>query len=927
MVIAMAIYHFSAKVISRASGSSALAAAAYRSASRLHDERLGRSHDFTNKAGVIHSEVLLPEGAPEHLRDRAALWNAVEAAELRKDAQLAREIEFALPRELSPEMGIELARDFVEREFVGLGMCADLNVHWDIGADGEPKPHAHVMLSMREVGPDGFGAKVRDWNRTALLQHWRERWADHVNERLASLDIDARIDHRSLEAQGIDLEPQHKIGLAASRMAGDGLALERVDEHREIARRNGEKLLANPELVLDAITHGQATFTRRDAAMFVHRHSEGKEQFDAIMAAIRASDQVVYVGMDGRGEDRFTSRAMLETERRLERATWSLAERRTHGADAIGQARVAAVLERSGDRLSAEQRGALKHVTSARDLAVVVGYAGTGKSTMLGVAREIWESIGYEVRGAALSGIAAENLEAGSRIASRTLASLEHQWAQGRELLGPDHVLVIDEAGMIGTRQMERIVSEAERRGAKVVLVGDPEQLQAIEAGGAFRSIAERHGAHELIEVRRQRDDWQRDATRMLATERTAEAIQAYAERGAVHAAETREAAREALVDRWDRDRVENPGASRIILTHLNEEVQAINDLARERMKASGDLGADVAVRADKGERRFAVGDRIMFLRNERSLSVKNGSLGRVDSVTAVRMAVMLDDGRSVAFDLKDYAHVEHGYAATIHKAQGMTVDKVQVLATPGLDRHAAYVALSRHREGVEVHYGRDDFADQGKLARVLSRERSKDMASDYARDPAAARGHPDREAVLSGAISRHGRIVQAMQFAESIEAPYTDAQRAELRQSRVNLEAIRPHAARDLEAAMAAAPALVSQAAAGRTSNASRAMELEAEMRGNPQLRADVFLQRWQALDRQRRQLLRDYESTEARKVAGTMIGMAKNLGRDPQVESLLRNRKAELGLPSHVRDQGIGHSLGEMVGRTIGRGLGIEM
>src|SRR3546814_4213836 len=129
-----------------------------------------------------------------------------------------------------------LARDFVSREFVDRGMIADLNVHWDIGADGEPKPHAHVMLTMREVNEQGFGAKVRDWNRTELLTHWREAWADHVNERLAELDIDASVDHRSLEAQGIDLEPQHKIGPAAARMAAEGLDRERVAEHREIAR-------------------------------------------------------------------------------------------------------------------------------------------------------------------------------------------------------------------------------------------------------------------------------------------------------------------------------------------------------------------------------------------------------------------------------------------------------------------------------------------------------------------------------------------------------------------------------------------------------------------------------------------------------------------------------------------------------------------
>src|SRR5688500_11750361 len=113
----MAIYHFSAKIISRAAGSSALASAAYRSASRLYDERLERNHDFSNKAGVVHSEVMLPDGAPEQLCDRETLWNAVEAAELRKDAQLSREVEFAIPRELDQVEGIRLARDFVEREF------------------------------------------------------------------------------------------------------------------------------------------------------------------------------------------------------------------------------------------------------------------------------------------------------------------------------------------------------------------------------------------------------------------------------------------------------------------------------------------------------------------------------------------------------------------------------------------------------------------------------------------------------------------------------------------------------------------------------------------------------------------------------------------------------------------------------------------
>jgi hypothetical protein len=153
----MAIYHLHVKVIGRKAGSSAVASAAYRSASRLRDDRLERSHDFSNKRGVVHSEVMLPEDAPEQWSDRERLWNDVEAFEVRKDAQLAREVEFALPREMTQAQGIELSRDFVQAEFVDQGMIADLNVHWDMAEDGTLKPHAHIMLTMRSMEENGFG--------------------------------------------------------------------------------------------------------------------------------------------------------------------------------------------------------------------------------------------------------------------------------------------------------------------------------------------------------------------------------------------------------------------------------------------------------------------------------------------------------------------------------------------------------------------------------------------------------------------------------------------------------------------------------------------------------------------------------------------------------------------------------------------------
>ena len=914
----MAIYHFSAKVISRAAGSSALAAAAYRSASRLADERLGRDHDFTRKPGVIHSEVLLPDGAPEQFADRERLWNAVEAGEVRKDAQLAREVEFAMPREMTQDQGIALAREFVQHEFVDNGMVADLNVHWDRGADGLVKPHAHVMLTMREVGedsqgaPGAFGRKVRDWNRTERLEGWWERWADHANARLAKLDIDARIDHRSFANRGMGLEPQHKIGPAASRMDDDGLASERAEEHRRIARENGEALIRKPSVGLAMITREQATLTDRDLARFVHRHSDGKDQFDRVMSAVRASPELVSLGVDGRGEARFTSRPMLAIEARLAQSAEALATARDHGVGARFRDAAVAASARRGLALSAEQAQALEHVTGKEGLAAVVGYAGSGKSAMLGVAREAWEAEGYTVRGAALSGIAAENLEGGSGIASRTVASLEHQWEQGRDHLTDRDVLVIDEAGMIGSRQMERVLSHAREAGAKVVLVGDPEQLQAIEAGAAFRVIAERRGAVEITEVRRQREDWQRDATHDLATGRTGEALETYEARGAVHAASTREEARRELIERWDRERQAEPGATRIILTHTNAEVRELNELARGRLRDAGALGEDVAVQVDRGERTFAPGDRVMFLKNERSLGVKNGTLGTLEAVAPERLAVRLDDGRSFAFDLKDYAHLDYGYAAAVHKAQGVTVDRAHVLATSGMDRHAAYVAMSRHRHRLDLHYAREDFADRDALVRTLSRDRAKDMASDYADTFTERRGwarpgremsapspelvrDPEQERRLAAraAFQRHVQAVSAMfrtqesglTRAELNQRGQLAALTGELREARRGLDALDPNYVRDVERAYRSDPELAHEAADGTLRRAVQALRLEAELRATAPARAEAFVERWRHLDARSLVAYQSGDVQAERRLHNTMGEMARSLQRDPQL------------------------------------------
>jgi hypothetical protein len=235
----VAVYHLSADIVRRSVGRTVTAAAAYRAGELIADQRTGLAFDYRRRAGVAHIEIMTPHGAPAWMRSRAALWNGVEAAEKRKDSQLAREIELGLPHELTPAQRLELVRSFVATAFVDPGMVADIAIHAPGRSRAEKRNHhAHVLLTMRAIDGDGFGAKVRAWNDTARLEAWRASWADHVNRALAAAGESARVDHRSLEAQGIDRLAQIQIGPAAIEMEARGITTGRGDMARKIAAIN-----------------------------------------------------------------------------------------------------------------------------------------------------------------------------------------------------------------------------------------------------------------------------------------------------------------------------------------------------------------------------------------------------------------------------------------------------------------------------------------------------------------------------------------------------------------------------------------------------------------------------------------------------------------------------------------------------------------
>ncbi|CAN7579684.1 Ti-type conjugative transfer relaxase TraA [Brucella pseudogrignonensis] len=776
----MAIMFVRAQVIGRGAGRSVVSAAAYRHRTRMEEEQTGLSFRYEGgKPELVHEELALPDDTPAWLRTmingetvaRASevLWNAVDTSEKRADAQLARELIFALPEELSKTENIALVREFVRENLTSKGMVADWVYHYRQG-----NPHVHLMTTLRPLTDDGFGAKkvpvlgddgeplrvvtpdrpkgkivYRVWaGDKETMKAWKIAWAETANKHLALAGHDIRLDGRSYAQQGLDGIAQQHLGPAKAALARKGQ--EMYFAPAALARRQemADRLADEPGLLLKQISNERSTFDEREIAKALHRYVDDPTIFANVRAQLMASPDLVTLKPQridpdtGKASETavFTTRSMLRTEYDMAQSATALFRRSGYKVSSAKFDDAIRLVESRDPaktfKLDVEQVDAVRHVTGDTGIAAVVGLAGAGKSALLDAARIAWEANGRRVIGAALAGKAAEGLEGSSGIRSRTIASWERAWADGNDQLQKGDVLVVDEAGMVSSEQLARVLKAVESAEAKVVLVGDPMQLQPIQAGAAFRAIVERVGFAELIGIRRQKEQWDRNASRLFARGKLVEALDAYAQHDRVVEVETRDAAIEQIVTDWGQAREdyrakaesENrtlSGSELLVLAQTNDDVRKLNEAIRTVMAGQGALNDERTFQTERGVREFAVGDRLIFLENARFFErraehlaiqhVKNGMLGTMVRTTSDRgdtlLTVRLDAGREVTFGQETYCNVDHGYAATVHKSQGATVDRTFVLATGLMDQHLAYVAMSRHRDRADLYMGQEDFA------------------------------------------------------------------------------------------------------------------------------------------------------------------------------------------------------------------------
>ncbi len=732
-------------------------------------EREARTVDYTSKKGLVHEEFVPPNDSAEWLRsliDNRSVagasedfWNRVELFEKRKDAQLAKDVIIALPLELTSEQNIALVREFVEQYVTARGMVGDWVYH-----DAPGNPHVHLMTSIRPITEDGFGSKnipkfgpdgklMRDNHGKIAYAHWawgleefnsfRDGWFSCQNRHLALAGLDICIDGRSFEKQGIPLVPTIHLGVGTkaierrSKANNQIISLERLQWQEAICAEDARRIQRRPEIVLDLVSREKSVFDERDVAKVLSRYFDDPALFHQLLVrtlqspkALRLEQEQIDPVTGERTPCKYTTRELIRLESEMMRRVAWLATRSTH---VVQDTTLKATLARHC-WLSQEQKAAFDHVVGAKGIGVVIGRAGAGKTTMMKAAREAWEAAGLRVVGGALAGKAAEGLEKDAGVPSRTLSSWELRWDKGVDGIDKRTVFVLDEAGMVSSRQMAALLATVARHNAKIVLVGDPDQLQPIEAGAAFRAIAHRIGYAELETVHRQREQWMRDASLDLARGNLEEAVSAYRAHGKIIGTDLKSEAIATLIADWAKDF--DPTKTTLMLAHLRRDVRTLNEMARAKLIDQGIIAEGSMFRTENGIRRFATGDQIVFLKNDALLGVKNGMLGKVIEAAPSRLIAEVGRGRNrrqFTIEERTYNSVAHGYATTIHKSQGMTVDRVKVLGSLSLDRHLTYVAMTRHREDLLFYFGKQSMEKAGGLIKVLSRRNAKEITLDYA--------------------------------------------------------------------------------------------------------------------------------------------------------------------------------------------------
>src|SRR6202521_247064 len=498
--------------------------------------------------------------------------------------------------------------------------------------------------------------------------------------------------------------------------------------------------------VIELMTQQRATFTEGNVSRTLFKQIKDEAERGAFAKEILTRPEIVGLSDEKGGPvTRYTTTSVLDAERQVLLAADGLAANKRHEVDDILAARVLGAKEFDG--ISREQARAFRHATGPEGLAIIDGQAGTGKSYSMAAIRKAYEAQGHRVIGLAPTNAVAQDMGRDGFARAATIHSELFAVKNGRTAWSSRSVLMVDEAAMIDTKLMAQVTTFADQARAKLILVGDDRQLSSIDRGGMFGVLKDRHGAVELGEVRRQKKNDDRRAAELMAEGNFHDALARYDAKGGIHWTRTQEEARAALVRKWAADTQADPSKTRFVFAYTNDDVDKINFAIRNVRRERAELGEDHLFATSRGEENYAAGDRVQIIGTDKQRGLLNGNAGTITKIENTTIHLQLDGrgGRAIAFDAKEFNQFRHGYAGTIYKGQGRTLDQTYLYHSEHWRSAASYVALTRHREDPIIFGARDTAADLGQLARQMARVDDRRAASQFheaglVNEPSAAR-------------------------------------------------------------------------------------------------------------------------------------------------------------------------------------------
>jgi Ti-type conjugative transfer relaxase TraA len=705
--------------------------------------------------GVLRTELLLPPGADKRFKSPSYLWSEAERAELitvrktgkvrfRQGAELARQMILALPKELSLDLQTALVKEFCQ-QFLDAGLAVRYAIHpSDNPATGNI--HAHLLITSRAIEGDRFSKyrctlfrpdfSTRGDGQTFVSgqSEWPQKWLDFQNRFFAERDIPLQVDPISVSPRIHEgpSRPGHNNRKTVINQA--------ISEHEA-------KVLRDPAELLRRMTERSAIFGIRDLERLLAKAGiTGMEAKRIIQTTLLENDAVPLDNPPPKGirdtDDherrayrlRFTTKAVLAQEERIRENLRTLANRAgAFPLDVLAAAERLAV-ERG---LDPEQVNATRFcLEEGSPIPQAQGSAGAGKTVAATVIHDALASTGFTVIGAAPTNAAAGVMRKDGIKQAMTLHRLLGEVEDNARTLDRLHVIIVDEAAMVDVDVYDRLLSAAASSGCRVMLIGDDRQLPPVGRGGAYSMIGRMFGQATLKNIRRQKVEWMREASKHLSRWEIGPAIQAYNRNRAITWTQSPDGALAKLVENWGQAADEAPEKTALVLAGTNKAVDELNaGLQQRRWRGRCDLHAH-RFTCRRGDVEVRVGERLQFYANDARKGIYNGTMATVTAVDPTAIHVHMDDGTEACFDPTDFDGWGLGYATTCYRSQGRTQDRVFLLYDHPFVWHAAttYVGLTRHREQVQLYVPRELAANEATLVRQMSRPTEQVLASDLVR-------------------------------------------------------------------------------------------------------------------------------------------------------------------------------------------------